>query len=88
MKDFEKACKKSNIALFVLPPKSPEFNGKVERGNFTAKYEFYYQYRGRLEIGIMRYYLKKFVELYNKFRPHQALQYLTPWQYYKSLGAN
>lgn len=87
MKDFEQACKHSNIALYVLPPKSPEFNGNVERGNSTVKYEFYYQYTGRLEIGIIRYYLKKFVELYNKFRPHQALQYLTPWQYYQSLEA-
>jgi len=24
---------------------------------------------------------------YNTFRPHQALQYQTPWQYYVSLGA-
>lgn len=88
MKYFEKACKDNNIDLYVLPPRSPELNGNVERGNSTVKYEFYYQYDGPLEISIVRYYLKKFVELYNKFRPHQALQYLTPWQYYQSLEAN
>jgi transposase len=42
MSTFEKAAQQSNISLYVLPPRSPEYNGNVERGNGT-EYEFYYQ---------------------------------------------
>jgi transposase InsO family protein len=33
MKDFEQACKELDILLYVLPPRSPEYNGVVERVN-------------------------------------------------------
>ena len=46
MADFQDQCKKLGIKLFVLPPKSPKFNGNVERGNSSAKYEFYNLYPG------------------------------------------
>jgi len=87
MKDFEKSCKNSNIPLYVLPPRSPKINGSVERGNSTVKYEFYYQYDGCPKLSIIRHKLRSFIAFYNGFRPHQALHYLTPKQYYQSMGA-
>lgn len=84
---FEAACQKSNIPLFVLPPKSPEYNGNVERRNSTTRYEFYALYEGPSMIDKIREALQGFVHLYNTFRPHQALQYLTPWQYCQKIGA-
>ncbi len=33
MADFEHACHDKGIALYVLPPKSPELNGGGERAN-------------------------------------------------------
>jgi putative transposase len=81
MSSFEDECGKRNIALFVLPPKSPKYNGNVERANSTAKYEFYYLYDGPTSLGVINLQLQKFVEHYNTFRPHQALQYLTPKKY-------
>ena len=33
MKDFEEACGELGIPLFVLPPRRPQWNGGVERGN-------------------------------------------------------
>jgi putative transposase len=33
MAEFEDACAQLNIPLIVLPPKKPEYNGGVERGN-------------------------------------------------------
>jgi len=44
--DFEQACKGYGIPLYVLPPKSPECNGNVERANGSAKFEFYIFYQG------------------------------------------
>jgi hypothetical protein len=85
MRDFEKACKEKSIELFVLPPRSPELNGHVERSNGTAKYEFYQQYTGSAKLTAIRVGLEKFNTFYNKVRPHQGLNYLTPWQYYSGM---
>lgn len=83
MGDFERGCQVHNIPLYVLPPRSPEQNGSVERCNGTVKYEFYYQYSGPTALHILRKSLEKYVNLYNSFRPHQALGYLTPLEYCK-----
>ena len=88
MGDFEYACKVKKLDLYVLPPRSPKLNGCVERGNGTAKYEFYYQYDGPPKLEVLRYRLREFNVFYNKVRPHQALRYLTPHLYYQSWEAN
>ena len=49
-KDFEDACRESDIDLFVLPPSSPELNGCVERCNRTLRYEFYQLYDGLIGL--------------------------------------
>jgi len=78
MAEFEDRCKNSNIELYVLPPRPPKFNGRVERRNGTARYEFYSLYNGSHNLERVRRFIKKFMHLYNTFRPHQALQYQTP----------
>ena len=85
MANFEEACKKSNIALYVLPPKRPQFNGCVEKGNSTTKYEFYNFYDGPSSLPILRTKLQRFIHRYNTYRPHQSLQYLTPLEYWEQL---
>jgi transposase InsO family protein len=37
---FEAACQARGIALYVLPPRVPKLNGRVERLNGTARREF------------------------------------------------
>lgn len=81
--DFEIACESKKIPLFVLPPRSPELNGRVERSHRTVKLEFYSSYAGKTDLGSIRLALKKYNAHYNTQRPHQALRYSTPWQYYK-----
>ena len=86
MKDFEAECEELNIPLYVLPPKRPQFNGGVERGNRTFREEFYA--RGDLladSIGAFRYELKKAVSKYNSYRPHFNLNGLTPFEFYNNL---
>ncbi|GHS93633.1 hypothetical protein AGMMS49949_06980 [Alphaproteobacteria bacterium] len=41
MKEFEEACEELGISLYVLPPRWPDPNGGVERGNRTFREEFY-----------------------------------------------
>lgn len=87
MAEFEKACKKHNIALFVLPPKSPKLNGCVERSNGTFHYEFYALYPRFKNIHDLNDKLSRFSRFYNEKRPHQRLNYFTPLEYLESRRA-
>lgn len=81
MAEFEEACFKAKIPLFVLPPRKPEWNGSVERGNSTVKYEFYAQYNAQPSMHHLQKALKKFAHFYNFVRPHQGIGLLTPRQF-------
>jgi putative transposase len=85
MSEFEAACEKDGIGLFVLPPRSPELNGCIERSNRTAKNEFYSQYDGPSDLSSVQCALEDYGLIYNTIRPHQALQYRTPMEYYSEI---
>ncbi len=82
---FEDACQANQFDLFVLPPRSPELNGCVERYHRTLKEECYLFYQGALNLRELRKHLKKYLQRYNTFRPHQNLNQATPFQYYEQL---
>jgi hypothetical protein len=71
-----------SIALFVLPPKKPQYNGGVERGNRIFKEEFYAR-AAYDSLGHCRALLKTAVHKYNTYRPHYALKGSTPSEYAK-----
>lgn len=82
MAEFEEACKDLNIALFVLPPSRPQYNGGVERGNRTFREEFYSNRNVLADsLGELRHELSKAVTKYNTYRPHFSLKGLTPAAY-------
>jgi putative transposase len=83
---FENACKNAQIPLFVLPPRSPELNGNVERGNGSVKYEFYAQYSAPTSLHVIRKNLQKYSDFYNNIRPHQGIGLLTPRRFYEVIG--
>lgn len=83
MAEFEQACKEREISLFVLPPKSPKYNGDVERKNGVSRNEFYSQYREEFKLEVIRPALRQYQNLYNTYRPHQALAHLTPKEYFE-----
>ena len=87
MADFEQACEERNIQLCVLPPRSPQLNGRVERLQATYRHEFYGSYQLPHQIEPLNRCLDDFNHHYNRQRPHQALGGLTPWQYLHNRAA-
>lgn len=80
MAEFEQSCQQRGIALYVLPPRSPKLNGRVERMNGTCRREFWEWYDGDLDLPILQKALRAFETYYNTQRLHQALGYRTPAQ--------
>jgi putative transposase len=81
MAEFEAACQAAGIALFVLPPRSPKLNGRVERANGASRREFWELYDGDLELPPLQDALRAWEHAYNHERPHQALGYQTPVEF-------
>jgi putative transposase len=81
MAGFEDACRQEGIHLFVLPPRSPKLNGRVERANRTHTEEFYELYDGDLDLPSLNSALRQWEHIYNTVRPHQALDFCTPAEY-------
>ncbi|MYA66330.1 MAG: transposase family protein [Gammaproteobacteria bacterium] len=48
--DFERFCEELNIPLFVLPPKTPQLNGRVEHAKDTTGIKFWNRYDGDLTV--------------------------------------
>ena len=67
----------------MLPPRSPKLNGHVERANRTHREEFYEVEEIDLSIEEHNRQLEEWEYVYNHIRPHQALDYLTPNEYYQ-----
>jgi len=86
MAEFEQACSEHKIELYVLPPKRPQYNGGVERGNRIFREEFYARKDLLADnVGSIRFALKDGLWKYNNFRPHFNLQGRTPMQYIGSI---
>ena len=73
MAQFETACKERGVKLFVLPPRSPKLNGHVERAHRTHREEFYQLVDLPDSLPKLRQMLRGWEEVYNSYRPHQAL---------------
>jgi putative transposase len=79
--EFEQACARKGIRLFVLPPRSPKLNGCVERAQRTHKEEFYAYYDGALDLKSLNQALRQWEQVYNTIRPHHSLGRRSPMKY-------
>lgn len=88
MRDFEAACQAKAIPLYVLPPKRPQYNGGVERMNRTMRDDLYAR-KDLLANNVTEFrdVVKQATHTYNHYRPHQALDNLTPARYFANLQA-
>jgi putative transposase len=82
MDQFEVACRKSKILLFVNPPHRPEMNGGVERGNRTDREELYEVRELSLDVGELNRQVEAYEREFNYDRPHRSLAMRTPHEYY------
>jgi len=87
MAEFETACQAKGVALYVLPPRSPQMNGAVERCNGAWRYEFYETYDLPGGVDELNPILESYQHLYNHHRPHGALAGRTPAQYLANRSA-
>jgi putative transposase len=82
MDQFEEACRRAKIQLFLNPPRHPEMNGGVERSNRTHREEFYEVEDVSLDVEEHNKQLAKYEYRHNHIRPHRALDMQTPYAYY------
>ena len=82
MAEFEAECQARNLKLYVLPPRSPQLNGGVERCNGAWRYEFYACTDLPANVEQLNPLIDDFQDVYNYIRPHGALAGLTPAEYY------
>jgi transposase InsO family protein len=79
---FEAACQKLKLPLYVNPPRCPELNGHIERANRTSREEFYEVQDLEMSVEGLNRQLDQYAYEFNYIRPHQALDYLTPHAFF------
>lgn len=84
---FTKECVRLRIRHILNRPGYPQGNGKCERSHRTDDEEFYRRYPVK-DPREWQYRLPGWEREYNYKRPHQALNNLTPYQYYKKIVKN
>ncbi len=87
-KDFDSYLKEKNIAHFYSRAGTPTDNPRVERSHLTDDIEFYNQ--GNICKSLEKQIEKNKLwdDVYNNVRPHQALNYLTPNEFYELYKKN
>jgi len=80
---FEAACRKLKLPLYVNPPRCPELNGHIERANRTSREEFYEVQDLDLSVEGLNRQLDRYAYEFNYIRPHQSLAYQTPYEYFQ-----
>jgi len=80
--DFSKELKKENVFHFYSNRSTPTDNPRVERSHLTDDVEFYHKGNLFNDLEQQKEATKKWEDIYNFKRPHQALGYLTPMEFY------
>ncbi len=79
---FEQQLANLEIPQYFSRVKTPKDNPFIERFNRTLKEEFLRQGNFTPDLLDFNQRLSKWLMKYNCFRPHQALNYLTPFEYH------
>jgi len=80
--DFSRELKKENIFHFYSNTSTPTDNPRVERSHLTDDVEFYQKGNAFNDLCQQKEATAKWEYDYNFKRPHQALGYLTPMEFY------
>jgi len=87
MKGFAAAARTLGLALYVTAPYHPQSNGRVERAFRTDEEEFYQVADLPTAPPALEAALQRWNQTYETVRPHQALGYLTPDQFFEQWQA-
>lgn len=79
--EFEAECQRRGVKLYVVPPRSPEEQGHVERAQGIHRYEFYESYELPSELRELREVVREWEQICNFLRPSRPLGGKTPWEY-------
>lgn len=83
LKEFDKLCNRLNIPHYFIYPRHPKQNCYVESSHSADEREFYQQGNASPILEVMQRKIIEWQEVWNKKRPHGALDYLTPEAYCK-----
>jgi len=81
-KDFSKELNRDDVVHFYSRASTPTDNPRVERSHLTDEKEFYQRQNIYFSFKEQKQALRKWEHTYNYYRPHQALGYLTPMEFY------
>ncbi len=85
LKEFDKLCKEMNIPHYFIYPRSPKQNTYVEISHEADEREFYRQGNICSMLSGMQRNMQGWEDVWNNFRPHEALGQLTPEEYSNKL---
>lgn len=84
-KEFDKLCKELGLPHYFTYPRSPKQNTYVENSHGSDEREFYQQGGICSILSEMQKNIKEREDVWNNFRPHEALGQLTPAEYSNKL---
>jgi len=84
-KEFDKLCKQLNLPHYFTYPHSPKQNTYVEISHEADEREFYRQGNICSMLSGMQRNMQGWEDVWNNFRPHEALGQLTPEEYSNKL---
>lgn len=83
LKEFEKLCREKQLTHYFIYPRTPKQNTYVENSHGSDEREFYRQGKLCADETLMQKRILEWQGVWNKVRPHEALNYLTPMQYFQ-----
>jgi len=83
LKDFQEALEEAEISQYFTHPSCPKDKPFVERVIGTIEREFIQQGKLACDVKTQQKLINEWLDEYHNYRPHQALGYLTPNEYYK-----
>lgn len=82
LKYFDKLCIEKGLPHYFIYPRHPKQNTYVENSHGSDEKEFYGQGNIGYDIKTMQKKLDEWEYTWNFIRPHEALDYLTPEEYF------
>ena len=77
----QRRTRQRGLRWFVLPPRSPQLNGRVERAQPTPTEEFQEVIPDSFQLPALPRDLRAWERIDNPVRPHPALGSLTPLEF-------